>query len=43
MASNPYLSEFMTPCKWSRRGYNQSPIRRVLAKAKLINTFRHGF
>lgn len=43
MAKNPYLSEFMRPCKWSRRGYNQSPIRWYMGKAKTLNFFRHGF
>lgn len=39
MAKNSYLSEFMTPCKWGKRPYRQSPIRKVTGKAKTIYFF----
>ena len=43
MAKNPYLSEYMTPCKWGKRPWRQSPIRRVLSKVVTLKMFKDGF
>ena len=43
MAKNPYLSQYMTPCKWGKRPWRQSRLRRVSNFVKTLNYFKDGF
>lgn len=38
MARNNYGFSF-PPCKWGKRNFRQSPIRKVVGKAKTLNFF----
>ena len=42
MAKNQYF-EYMTPCKWGKRPWRQSPIRVVINKVLTLKFYRDGF